>query len=769
MNSNEDTKLSAIWPRQPFVGLALAALFGILIAEATPHPSTGLVALGLSAPLAFVRKSSLATCAFVLACFFYLHSLRQTNSPGLRLAQELGEMPQAVTATGVVVSEPNVSARGTASFLFQFDSITLHDQTLVSHATISARWRHQVRFGDELQLFGVVQRVEGPRNPGEFDMRAYLARRDIRYALLVRDPENGRILKRGGGSRIMRAALDSRAWMQAALARGLDDSPDLHGLISGMVLGVRDQTPDEIQEQFQETGTLHLFAVSGLNVAILAQLLWMILRGARVPRRWAIALIIPALFFYAAVTGLNASSIRAALMAAVLLGGFFVDRKVLATNSVAAAAVLVLCWDTNQLFSTGFQLSFAVVIAIIVLAEPLYGVLVRWCEPDPFLPQSLLSRRQRSWQWIWSAIAKGSSVSLAAWIGSLPLILPYFYLVTPVSLLANLVVVPIAFFVLAVGLMSLLVISFAPWLAVIFNNANWSLAAAILWAVGLFARAPGGHFYLALPHWPTGALAEITVLDAGTGAAVHLRTGRSDWLFDAGPARDFKRVVRPYLRSRGINGLDGIVLSHGDAAHIGATVAMMRAFHPLALLDTAAPDRSRVHKELIAHLAEMHFARRFCGAGDHWKIGKDVVARVLFPPAEYQASNADDQALVVQLTIAGRWRVLLLSDSGEATERLLLAGDADLRSDILIKGQHHSGVSGSLELLERAQPAAIVASSVAFPQNESVKHEWEEVVSARQIKLFRQDRTGAVTLRFFQDHWEVKPFLQPETFRNPAK
>ena len=178
--------------------------------------------------------------------------------------------------------------------------------------------------------------------------------------------------------------------MQAALSRGLEDSPEIHGLISGMVLGARDETPDEIEEQFQQTGTLHLFAVSGLNVAIVAQLLWIIASAARVPRRWAIALIIPALFFYAAITGLNTSSVRAALMGAILLGGFFVERKVLPVNSVAAAAFLILCYDTNQLFSTGFQLSFAVVLAIIILADPLYRLLVRWWEPDPFLPRGLL-------------------------------------------------------------------------------------------------------------------------------------------------------------------------------------------------------------------------------------------------------------------------------------------------------------------------------------------------------------------------------------------
>ena len=104
-------------------------------------------------------------------------------------------------------------------------------------------------------------------------------------SLVVRYPENGKLLSRGGGSPVMRAAQASRKWMQDALARGLEDSPDLHSLISGMVLGVRDETPDEVEERFQQTGTLHLFAVSGLNVAIVAHLLWILATMLRIPRR----------------------------------------------------------------------------------------------------------------------------------------------------------------------------------------------------------------------------------------------------------------------------------------------------------------------------------------------------------------------------------------------------------------------------------------------------------------------------------------------------
>jgi len=442
---------------------------------------------------------------------------------------------------------------------------------------------------------------------------------------------------------------------------------------------------------------------------------------------------------------------------------------VLSGNSIAAAAFLILCFESNQLFSIGFQLSFAVVGTIILLAEPIFRLLIRWCQPDPFLPPSLFSATRKVSLGAWRAVARGASVSLAAWIGSLPLILPYFYLVTPVSLFANLAVVPLAFFVLAVGVMALLVAPIAPWLALVFNNANWTLSAGILAAVGLFARAPAGHIYMERPRWPDGARAEITALDLGAGSAVHVRTRQSDWLVDSGAARDFRRVVRSYLRSRGINRLDGLVLTHGDAQHIGAASALLLPFRPRDIIDTAAPDRSRVHRDLIVHLQEQQIDRRFAAAPHEMRHSKEVTSRVLFPPPGHRSSNADDQALVLQLNIGNRWRVLLTSDSGEATERHLVATGEDLRSDVIIKGQHHSGRSASPEFLERVQPRVIIASSSPFPGHDRVDDEWAASVTARGIKLFRQDETGAVTLRFYRDRWEATPYIGSETFRSTSR
>jgi len=490
---------------------------------------------------------------------------------------------------------------------------------------------------------------------------------------------------------------------------------------------------------------------------------------ARLSRRSAAAVIIPLLLFYAAVTGLHISSIRAAIMASIMIGGFFFERKAFLFNSLAAAAFVLVCWNTNELFSTGFQLSFAVVGAIVLFTDPIFGFLQRWVAVDPFLPQSLLHGPRRWLHCGYEWLCQGASVSLAAWIGSLPLILWYFHLVTPISLFANLVVVPIAFFVLAIALLSLLSTPLLSWLAVIFNNANWALATLVIGIVDLFAQIPGGHFYAGTPDWSEKLLAKITVLDLGAGATVHLHSGSADWLFDCGSEREYQQVVREYLHWAGVNRLDGLLLTHGDALHIGGTAQLLDDFPRVRVVDNAAPDHSTIHWRLQRLFRQHGIRSDALAVADSFRLSRDVTANILFPPRSFSSPIADDHAYVVQLLVGTAVSILFMSDSGIKTEQALLARHLDLRSDIIIKGQHHSGQSGSEAFLNAARPRLVIASSRDFPDHERINDAWAEELQKRGIKLFRQDETGAVTLRFRHDSWEAQSYLTGEIFRSASQ
>src|SRR5213080_2252482 len=681
--------------RQPFVGLVLAAIIGIVAADYFSAITGPILFIAILGGLAGLRWS-FAPLVFALVgtTFFALHSARIINTPADELAQIAGAQPRPASVTGIVTTEPKIETNGNASFLMRLHKVKIADQDFETNATVFVRWRGQPNVGDELALFGTFHPIEPPRNPGEFDMRAYLARRDVKNLFIVRYPENGRILAPGSGFSILRVAARSREWMQRMLSRDLEDSPDVVSLICGTSLGLRHQTHDDIEEPFQQTGTLHLFAVAGLHVGIVARLLWTFAMVLRLPRKVATALIIPLLFFYAAITGLHTGSVRAAVMSALLLGGIFFDRKVLALNSLAAAAFLILLFDSNQLFTSGFQLSFAVVGAIILLADPMFVRFERIVAPDPFLPRLLFSRMRRFFAAVGRGLARGASVSLAAWIGSLLLIYWYFYLVTPVSLFANLVVVPIAYFVLALAMLSLITAPISAGLSILFNNANWLMSRAVLGLVHFFAMLPAGHVYLPRfteRHAPT----TITVLDEGTGAAAHIRTNNYDWLIDCGSQRNYERTLKSFLHSRGINRIEGILLTHGDAQHIGGAADTVADFAPREIYENPLDVRSAVQRRLSDALQPDKTKPRHLSRGDSLLFGRNIHAKILYPTTNIKITAADDAPLIVQLVFDEEIRVLFESDAGATAEASLLETGDNLQSDILIKGQHHSGGSGT--------------------------------------------------------------------------
>jgi competence protein ComEC len=156
-------------------------------------------------------------------------------------------------------------------------------------------------------------------------------------------------------------------------------------------------------------------------------------------------------------------------------------------------------------------------------------------------------------------------------------------------------------------------------------------------------------------------------------------------------------------------------------------------------------------------------------AGDNFHLSRDAIARVLFPPRGFAGATADDQAMVLRLSITQSASVLFMSDNGEETERALLSNGSKLQSDILVKGQHYSGISGSIPFLDAVRPRLIIATSREFPEHERISEQWVEQLRANGIKLFRQDETGAVELEFRENEWTAHAYLTGEVFRSVSR
>jgi ComEC/Rec2-related protein len=751
-------------PRQPLVGLALCATLGILLAHWArvdalwPGVAFALAVLGV-----ILRPGIAGAWLCCTLAFFALHTLRYQGDPARVLAGEFAAGPRVVQCTGIVWSEPeppaSPSRTTTARFRLKLESITIGGVTNPSSAIVKVSWAGDFpAYGDRVTLIGSAANLEPPRNPGQFDFTAYLHRQGIWSEIHARFAIDCRIEGHGHGRAIQGLAYRTAHAIERRLTVGLENEPEIADLIASMVLGLRSETPPEMKALFQRTGTMHLFAVSGLNVAMLAAIVLVLLRPLRLGRTAGILITIPVLMAYALVTGLSASCIRATIMCSILLLGWLVDRRPLPLNSLAAAALVLFAWDTNQLFSPGFQFSFALVLVILWLAGRIQHWLEPFGQPDPFLPRPLWGWPQRAGAWCWRICAMTLGVTVSAWLGSLLFTIGYFHLFQPSALLANLVAVPIAFGVLALGLGTVLLGPVWEFGALLFSNANWGFAKALLWVLKFCALIPGGWSYVETPRLARTPICEITVLDLGEGSAIHVRAEGRDWLFDCGGEPEYERIVLPYLRARGVDRLDGLLLTHGDARHIGRASMVLDDFRPRRIIDSVLRDLSPSHRDFHAELAQRGLGKSLYVAGERLSLSPAVQVTLLYPTAGLARGLGDDKAFVLQLEAAGT-RVLFMSDSGFLTEQWLLENEADLRSDVVVKGQHSRETSGGIDFLNRVKPRVVVCSEPVFGDSLEALEAWTKDVNERGMEVFSQRETGAVRMEIHPGEYTLRAQL----------
>jgi ComEC/Rec2-related protein len=759
--------------RLPLLGLGSAAVVGIEIADAWCIPFEAFLIPGLLLfALCWTLPRTITCIALTVTIFAALHTVRHRENAGRALEAALADGPRVATAIGVVTTEPDplpyFSKKRTGTFQMEVDRIELSESSIECDSKLAVTWSGPLpSYGDRIRIRGSLRPLEAPRNPGQFDYPDYLRRHGIFASIVSELPQDCAIEAHGAGNPLIALGLKSRQWMQGQLALDLEDSPDASNLIASMVLGLRGDTSEDVKDLFRRTGTLHLFAVSGLNVAMLGGLVWFVLKPFGMRRSRAVMIIIPAMVFYAIVTGLGASCVRAAVMASIVSLGESLERRPAVLNNLGFAALLILGWDTNELFSPGFRFSFVLVAVIVLFANSLQRRMEPLGQPDPFLPRPLWNLRQRwtaaGWRWL----AGGIAVTVTAWLGSLPFTAGYFHLFSVSAIIANLLAVPLAFFVLTLGLLTLLTVPAWKGLAVIFSNANWAFAKSLLFVVGLFARTPGGHHYVELPGLSKPASVELTILDVGDGAAIHLRSHGVNWSIDAGSARQYERITLPYLRSRGVDRLDAFLLTHGDAQHVGGAKEMLDDFAPRLVLDSPLKDRSTTRRKFHAELITRMQGKAFLERGDVLVCG-DATVRVLYPVAGMNRANADDKALVLRVECNGV-RILLTSDSGFSTETWLVENEADLRADVLVKGHHSKDLSGTPEFLSRVSPQTVIVSSLRYGELPTTLDPWTAELEAGGVAVFRQDRCGAVSVKVRNRAVEVRGFLNGQSFRNRAE
>jgi competence protein ComEC len=512
-----------------------------------------------------------------------------------------------------------------------------------------------------------------------------------------------------------------------------------------------------------------------------------------VPRGWCGAVVIPLIWAYTAATGWQSSAIRSTIMMTVIIGGWSLKRPNDLLNSLAAAAFLILLWDPQQLFQASFQLSFFVVLSLALFAPWLGEQSEDLLTPDEFLPDELRSWWQlwlwRGWRWLRLSCV----TSVAAWLGSIPLVAYYFNLITPVSLLANLIIVPLSGLALASNVASLALGSIWPALAELFNHSAWLWMKLMIDGSVLAARVPGGCFHVGTPTvlmfvtyygvlitclagwwkhpawrwWIRSALVlltmasivqwqmrhremRLTILPLSGGSAQHFHSASHDFLIDCGNPSAAEFIIKPYLRSEGIDRLDTLLLTHGDVHHVGGAGFISQQFPPARVARSPVAFRSTAYREAIGQFTQRTNLLQTVDRGEvieGWEV--------LHPEATDRFPQADDNAIVLRADLRGT-RVLLLSDLGKPGQNALLGREQDLRADIVVSGIPTQTEPLAEALLDAIQPRLIVISDSVYPATARASQRLRERLAARNIPTIFTSETGAVSISLKEGSWEVR-------------
>ena len=799
--------------KRPFVAVVSAYAIGLLLAGIFHAPPVLLLVLALAVlvpALAVARfRPWLIWPLLVLAGWANLAGRTAVVSPH-DLRALLGDRESIATVRGTLIETPHLkistrddqpSERSLAQVRVEALQCSGHWQPATGSLMVMTPGTLGACFfaGQPVEISGVIRRPPTPLAEGLFNYREYLATRGIYYQLKAGSTDDWQL----GETPLAGPPLTDRFlnWSQHTLALGLPVEDEPLRLLWAMTLGWRTAFTPDISEPFLRAGTMHLFAIDGLRIALISGMLVALLRVLQVSRAWCGLVAVPVIWFYTAATGWESSAIRASVMMTIVLGGWALKRPGDTINSLAAAAFIILLWEPRQLFEAGFQLSFFVVLVIALVLPPLNRMSDRLLQPDPLLPDELLPGWRRALRAVWRVSSRYVALSLAAWVGSIPLSAAYFHLFSPVSPLANIVAVPLGTLALMGNLGALVCGTWFPGATALFNHSAWFFMSAMTAVSEWSTRIPGAFFYVPAPSWPAIAIyyavlvgwlsgwlfapsrrigsatvlmllaiggiwhwqatrseIKLTVIPLNGGHAVFTdAAGRNnDWLVDCGDEDAVAFTLKPFLRAQGVNRVPRLVLTHGNARNNGGAELLSQLFAVGEIYTSPARFRSAAYQKIVAEFDRPPARHRILRRGDTagcWQV--------LHPEAGDEFDHADNGALVLPGNLNGT-RVLLLSDLGRKGQSALLARPNDLRADVVIAGLTDDGEPLCDALLDAVQPKIIVVTDSEFPATRRAGNPLKQRLGERNVPVLYTRATGAVTLVARTDGWELRT-MQGET------
>jgi competence protein ComEC len=635
-----------IFTRSPLLLLAVGFIAGIIIQS--------WLSLAIGWPLAILGLCTITIIIFlflqehrarlhVIACvagvaFACLGTIRviDFNQPAANDVRNLvGAERTLATIRGYVATEPWLEDRDSwkfSRFLWSEPGTSFYlnlkrAKTKTGWAEVTGTVRVQVaepatdiKVGDYIQAYCWLDRFGGPLNPGQFNLKKYLARRGVFVGASVKSRGGIKLLGRSDFTTLAGIRHKLRTIAAEALFGQTSPEDESNAMLNALLLGQRGGLGPAVFDAFCETGLAHLICLSGLHMGILAGFVWWVCRLAGLMKRPRAVVCIIVIGLYVLIVPPRAPTLRAAIICWFFCLAVLVRRRPNALNTLSLSAIVLLALRPMDLFSAGWQLSYTSVLGILLL----HGRISNWLFARTIDRIDALGPKEN--EQLFVGFCKGVptwavelfSVGVAAWLGAAGVLLYHFGIITPMAAVWTVLVFPLVFTILVLGYLKMILAGLLPTAALLLGViatkladflimivkliASWNISGVLIGEVTgavivlyycflVFGRF--GHLRKPVVKrtvcWAMAVVIsvslgfakyrrsydrdlEVTCLAVGHGQAIFVgMPGGENLLFDAGSlsTKDCgQRVVVPFLRQKGISELDAIFLSHDDIDHI---------------------------------------------------------------------------------------------------------------------------------------------------------------------------------------------------------
>lgn len=633
-----------------------------------------------------------------------------------------------------------------------------------------------LEIGNTISFIGTIKKARDQRNPGEFNYEKYLLQKGISGIISCYKIESLKIINTEEDY-ISNLIFDIRKNIYARINTLFNEKSS--ALIKGIILADRSDINYEIKKTFINTGVIHVLAVSGLHVGFITLLFFLIF--GRFDLRIDYGLTILGIICFLIITGGHPSVFRASTMAVVYLLAKLTGRSTNGFNSISIAALIILLINPNELLNPGFLLSFSAVISILII-YPILSEKIANLQINGLVKKILLFM----------------SVSFAAQIGTLPFTLVYFNKLSLVSLFANLIVIPIIGFVVAISLLSLVISVVSIWAASMIASANmmlidllfyfvqnvselsfsfipiynfsiydgiifYTFLAIILFAVVkfkkrlslvvliIFSLLSMQHFF-SFDNSPLLGNSELSIIyiDVGQGDSFLIKFPNSKTaLIDAGNATEYfdngERIILPLLQRLGIKKVDYAFVSHLDSDHYAGFISLINQ-----------NIISKVYKPKVQKSVKDSIFEDYLTANkiqyDYYSNASINIGncKIYFlndtSYAEYNNFDSNNKSGIIKI-VYGSTSFLFVGDAEKEAEQFMIKRYFTfLKADVLKVGHHGSNTSSSNLFLDMVKPSIGIISAGVMNK---FSHPSKKVLSKfkkRNIKIRRTDLEGAIIL-----------------------